>query len=213
MYAELYQYLILHNQLPVPGIGTFLLERKPAQSDFFNKQINPPVYSISLQPHTGTASKNFFAWLGNALDITERDAVIRFNDFVFDIKRQITNGAIIKWNGIGTLSKGLAEEIKFTDPAMSPVGEPVKAEKVIREKAEHLIRVGEEEKTSTEMAALLNRTADKKSYWWVYALAITVFALVFIGWYLSEKGVDISSTVNTKKLAPMEASNPYSIIQ
>ena len=213
MYAELYQYLILHNQLPVPGIGTFLLERKPAQSDFLNKQINPPLYSISLQPHTGAASKNFFAWLGNALGITERDAVIRFNDFVFDMKRQISSGASIEWNGIGTLSKGLAEEIRFTDPAMLTVEPPVKAEKVIREKAEHIIRVGEEEKTSTEMTALLNKEAVRKSYWWVYALAITVFTLMFIGWYLSENGVDISSSSNTQKLAPMEAGNPYSIIQ
>jgi hypothetical protein len=42
MYAELYQYLLLHNKLPVPGIGTFLLEKSAAQGDFANKRINAP---------------------------------------------------------------------------------------------------------------------------------------------------------------------------
>ena len=34
MYTTLYQYLISHNELPVPGIGTFLLQRKPAINHF-----------------------------------------------------------------------------------------------------------------------------------------------------------------------------------
>ncbi|MEI9912027.1 MAG: hypothetical protein WDO71_21700 [Bacteroidota bacterium] len=40
MYQELYAYLILHRQLNVPGIGTFLVERKPAETEFTHKQIN-----------------------------------------------------------------------------------------------------------------------------------------------------------------------------
>jgi hypothetical protein len=48
MYAELYQYLISYKQVALPGIGTFSLERKPAESDFANKRINSPVYSVNL---------------------------------------------------------------------------------------------------------------------------------------------------------------------
>jgi hypothetical protein len=48
MYEELYRYFIQHKKLAVPGVGTFLLERKPAASDFVNKQIDPPNYSVTL---------------------------------------------------------------------------------------------------------------------------------------------------------------------
>ena len=208
MYAELYRYLLLNKKLPVPGIGTFLLERKPAETDFLNRQIKAPVYSISFSTAFDTGTKNFFNWLGNALAISDRDAVIRFNDFAFDIKKQISEGATIHWNGIGAISKGLAGEIKFTPAEVLVQEKPVTAEKVIREKAEHMVRVGEDHKTSVEMTEMLNKPEDSRSLWWVYALAIGILAIVFIGWYLSRHGVDISSTANNTKLVPMETPVP-----
>lgn len=213
MYAELYQYLILNKELPVPGIGTFLLERKPAQGDFPNRQIIPPVYSVTLQQNVSSPSKNFFGWLGNALEVTDRDAIIRFNNFVFDMKRQITGGDIIQWSGVGTLSKGLTGEIKFTGAAVASPETPVAAEKVIREKAEHMVRVGEDERSSAEMTAALAKTVIKRSYWWIPALMIFILAAGFTGWYFYANGIDVSSAGNTMKFAPTEADVPYNIIQ
>jgi hypothetical protein len=63
MYSELYQYLLQHKELPVPGIGTFLLERKSARVDFPNKLINPPSYTIALQPGSYVPGQGFFSWL------------------------------------------------------------------------------------------------------------------------------------------------------
>ena len=57
MYGELHQYLILHKQLNVPGIGTFLVERKPADVDVAGKLINPPAYTIALHHSNATPSK------------------------------------------------------------------------------------------------------------------------------------------------------------
>ena len=202
MYAELYQYLILHKQLPVPGIGTFLLERKPAQGDFLNKQILAPVYSVPLQQNTSNPSMSFFGWLGSAFGISDRDAVIRFNDFVFDMKRQITGGDTILWHGVGTLSKELTGGIKFADAGVTSLETPVTTEKVIREKSEHMVRVGEDERSSTEMTAVLTKTISKKSYWWIPALIIFILTVGFIGWYFYTNGFDVTSTGNTTKLMP-----------
>src|SRR5262245_17165068 len=102
MYGELYQYFILHKQLNVPGVGTFLLERRPAIADFPNKQILPPSFAISLQQAVITPPKQFFSWLAASLKTSDRDAIIRFNDFAFDIKRRLSEGARIEWSGIGT---------------------------------------------------------------------------------------------------------------
>ena len=212
MYAELYQYLILHKQLSIPGIGLFSLERKPAKGDFLNRQIHPPVYSVALQTRTDPPAMSFFRWLGAALGISDRDAVVRFNDFAFDLKKHITGGDRINWKGVGTLTRGPEDAIEFTPWIQVSPEKPVHAEKLIRENAEHMVRVGEEERTSAEMTEMLSKPAEKKSYWWVYALALCLVAIMFIGWYLSEQGVTISSAANTNRLTPAEAGTTYKIL-
>ena len=86
MYPQLHEYLLQHKQLPVPGIGTFYVERQSAELDFINKRIMPPVYAIALKSGSQLPSPQFFKWLARALGITDRDAVFQFNDFVFDLK-------------------------------------------------------------------------------------------------------------------------------
>jgi len=214
VYAELYQYLIQYKQLPVPGIGTFFLERKSAEGDFPNRKINPPSYTVLLHPTVHSASKNFFTWLASALDISDREAVIKFNDFAFDLKRKISSGDAVKWNGVGILNQDSAGEIKFI-PAINDLvlEEPVNAQKVIRKSAEHTVRVGEQEKTSTQMTELLNQRSEKKSYWWAYALVIGLIAIIFISWYFSEHGLNISSTGNGKKLKTQESVEIHKTLQ
>ncbi len=210
MYDKLYQYLIQHKELPVPGIGTFLLERRPAEIDFPNRKINPPAYAATLLPASHVPEKNFFYWLAQSLGVSDREAIFRFNDFAFDMKKQISDGTVINWNGVGTLNKGLAGDVKFTAslPAVALLA-PVTADKVIREKAEHMVRVGEDEKTSAEMTEILNQQEEKKSYWWAYALAAALLATMFIGWHFSEHGIDVSATANSQKLIPLEAGATY----
>lgn len=209
MYPELYHYLLQHRKLSLPGIGTFILERKPAQADFPNKQIHPPVYSISLQGNAPVPAGSFFSWLGNSLGVSQMDAVIRFNNFVFELKKQLEADDIIEWNGVGEIKKGLAGEIKFLPQEPLMAGLPVPAEKILRDKAEHTVRVGEQERSSAEMTRILSEPEEKKSYWWAYALAAGLLAFIFTGWYLSKTGTDVQSTANTVKLVPSIATESY----
>jgi hypothetical protein len=213
MYKELYQFLLLHKELPVPGVGTFLLDRVSASVDFPNKQITAPAYQLSLSPDVEVPEKSFFHKLSGLLHQSSRDTVIQFNDFVFELKRQVMNGTVIEWKGIGILQKGLAGDIKLMPSSDWPFQAPVAAEKVIREKPEHLVRVGEEEKTSAEMTAMLSQPEEKKSYWWVYAMIAGVLSVIFIGWHLSEEGVDVNATCNGTKLVPLENTATYKILQ
>src|SRR5678815_6010683 len=107
MYGELHQYLILHKQLNVPGIGTFLVERKPADVDVAGKMIYPPAYTIALHHSNATPSKKIFSWLASELNISEYDALAKFNDFAFDLKNKIKKRKKLLWNGIGILSRGM----------------------------------------------------------------------------------------------------------
>ncbi len=212
MYKELFQFLLLHKELPVPGIGTFLLERSSASVDFPNKQITAPSYQITLKPGAEPPGKSFFNKLSGLLHQSSRDTVLQFNDFVFELKKQVMDNAIVDWKGIGILQKALAGDIRLvsTDDFLA---QPVPAEKVIREKADHMVRVGEDEMTSAEMTEILSQPEEKKSYWWVYAMVIGILSVIFIGWHLSENGVDLNATGNSKKLSPIEAGISYKNIQ
>lgn len=213
MYPELYSYLIYNKSLHLPGIGSFILNRKPAEADFINKCIHPPVFSVVLQTGNEKPSSKFYTWLAATFNISEKEAIIRFNDFVFDLKKQVNDGVKIDWKGVGSISKGLGDTFRFTNEDMNPVLQPVYAEKIIREKAEHAVLVGERERTSAEMTELLSNTGTKKSYWWVLPLSIALLAFMFIGWYLSGKGLGTSSLGNTKKVSAQPAGETYKEIQ
>lgn len=148
MYEALYQYLLLHRQLDIPGVGCFQLERKPADIDFANKVIQPPLFTMALNASAeADPPVRLFRWLSDKLDITESDAIDRFNSFAGDLRREILSGKKLQWTGVGVLSKGLAGEIKF-EPSLkdSPAGPAVPAVKVLREKALHSVRVGRTKK-------------------------------------------------------------------
>ncbi|MBL7742879.1 MAG: hypothetical protein JNN00_05320 [Chitinophagaceae bacterium] len=208
MYHDLYEYLILHKQLNVPGIGTFLLERKPAVTEFTHKQIAPSSYTVVLHPNSGLPAKKLFNWLSDRLSIPYHEAIVKFNSFAFDMKHQILSGNKIVWNEIGTLSKGIAGDIKF-EPLFKEhrFDRPVSAVRVIREKAVHTVRVGEEEKTSEEMAKWLNLSEERKGFWWAPALIAGILLVIITGFYFSQKGFNISSAGNQQKLVPIKATD------
>ncbi len=196
----------------MPGIGTFLLERTPALVNFPEKKMDPPAYTVRLQPAGQAPSRSFFTWLSAALQVTEREAVVRFNDFAFELKKSILSGAHINWRGIGALSKGLAGDIKFTPERLMQPESPVRAEKPIREKAAHMVRVGEDQRTSEEMTAYLNQAGEKKDYWWAWGLVLGLVAVTYIGWYTSAYGIGQSSTSNPQLLTPQQPGATYRLI-
>lgn len=207
MYQELQQYLVLHRQLPVPGIGTFVINRTPADIDFANRVVNPPVFSIGFEPGDATISRRLYSWLAAVLHVSERDAVIRFNDFIYELKSRVQAGEKLVWAGVGTLSKGLGGEIRFeTDVMDIRAGEPVPAVKVLREKAEHTVRVGEDQRSSAEMLERLLPSQAKKQPLWAIALIVALIAFVFIAVYFSTNGFEASSAGNQKKLEPTPAA-------
>ncbi len=213
MYESLYQYFLQHKQLSVPGIGTFILERTPAVVNFPEKKMDPPGYAVRLQPSGQAPSRSFFNWLAAALQLSDREAVIRFNDFAFELKKSVLSGVQINWKGMGQLSKGLAGEIRFVPVKTLLPEAPVIAEKPIREKAAHMVRVGDDERTSVEMTAFLNKEDEKKDYWWAWALVIGLAAITFIGLNFSQKGVSMSTSANPGLVKPLESGTGYRVIQ
>jgi hypothetical protein len=142
---------------------------------------------------------------------SQSDAVIRFNDFAFEMKKQLEEGASIHWKGVGTIRKNETGTFQLdADPHI--LQQPVAARKLIREKASHTVRVGEDERTSEEMMEMLAAPGKKRSYWWVWVIAIMVAALVFIVWHFSMHGINSTAFANIKKLLPAEAGSAYNTL-
>lgn len=208
MFETLYLFLLRNKQVCLPEIGVINLKIESAKTKFIDREVLPPVYSFSLSQSNTIVSNKLFAWLSTAFNVSETEAIARFNDFVFELKKQLQEGRTVSWNGVGKFSKGLMNEIEFVAEKRSlSFQQPVVAEKVIREHAKHLVVVGEREKTASDISEIM--TGDEietpRSNWWIWPVALIVLSLIFLGWYFSENGVNASSTSNTNQTTPQEA--------
>ena len=222
MYELLYKFLVKYKTIDLPGVGTFTLRVQPAQSRFVDQTFLPPTYNFAFEQdrivtHMDaheqdtvtqkriTPSRRVFSWIAVNYGLTEREAVIRFNDFLFELKKELDAGKKIVWSGIGTLGKDAGGEIKFnSDKNELPWLQQTFAKKVIRENAEHTMLVGETEKTSAQMSEILlnpRSVKDKRAYWWVWPLAVIIAIFIFLGWYFSEHGISGNATGNNHKVS------------
>jgi len=213
MYECLYRFLIKYKKLDLPGIGTIALRMQSSRSEITDRHFSPPGYFFTLEREDEIPRGKLFSWLASHFGITDGEAVIQFNQFIFDLARKLKEGKEIHWEKIGSFQKELSGEIKFT----SAVGRPswlenVPGQKIIRENVEHRMLVGEVEKTSTEMNKLLNSVADERKYqWWVWPVTIVVAIFIFLGWYFSEHGLTSASTGNHLKISPADAPSGYQL--
>jgi len=207
MYSELRKYLLLHHELPIPGVGSINLERQPAAFDFANRQILPPAYRIIFREGSVQASRRLYGWLAASLGVTERDAILKFNDFVFELRERLDRGEKLEWQGVGHLNKGLGGIWHFKPGEESiPEGDPVPADKVLRSRSSHSVRVGEDERTSEQMREYLHTEPVQKNTAWAIALILLVISFIALGLYLSSAGLKPGSAGNHSKIKTEEAS-------
>jgi hypothetical protein len=197
MRDTLYEFLLLNKKLSLPGIGTISLCQNSATLDFTNKQFTSPSFYFIIESRNDKPSKKLFDWLSSSFGITEWDAIKSVNDFSFDLKKKLSEKGEVNWENVGMIRRNNNGDLKIeTQTIILQSEQPVTAEKVIRVKAEHTVLVGEQEKTSVEMEEYFAESTKKKKYTWLIAAIIAVLAVIFIGWYFSEKGFSTSSAGN-----------------
>jgi len=197
MQDTLYEFLLLNKKLSLPGIGTISLCQNSAALDFTNKQITAPSFYFTIESRNDKPSKKLFDWLSSSLGVTEWDAIKSVNDFSLALKKKLSENGEVNWENVGTIRRDNNGDLKLERQNILLQSEqPVTAEKVIRVKAGHTVLVGEQEKTSVEMEQYFAESPAKKSYTWLIAVILTVLAVLFIGWYFSQKGFSTSAAGN-----------------
>jgi len=197
MQDTLYEFLLLNKKLSLPGIGTISVCQSSAQHDFSDKQFIAPSFYFTIESRNDKPSKKLFDWLSSSLGITEWDAIRSINDFSFVLRQKLSERGEASWENVGMIRRDNNGDLKLEGQNILLQSEqPVVAEKVIRVKAEHIVLVGEKEKTSVEMEEYFAGSPAKKNYSWLIAIILTLLAVTFIGWYFSEKGFLTSSAGN-----------------
>ncbi len=186
MLNNLQKYFILYKKLSLPGIGWFSAEESAARLDFTEKKLQAPSQVVNFYPQAALPNKVFFQFLSQELAVEETQAIRHFNQFIFDLKDQLSNSGSIALPGIGKLYKNEKNEYEFqSENWMSDYFPDLSAERIIRQGAEHTIRVGEEEKTNTQMHEMLfieekNTSTD---YWWLYAVILALLGIAALIYY------------------------------
>ncbi len=213
MFVELYRYFISNRSLSLPGIGTLQLDRQSARYNFSDKLMQPPAFGVSYKPVSIVKNTGLISWLAAEMQISRDDAAGKYEAFIKEFKEQLSAGNEINWNGIGTFKQNESGQLGFL-PGESSSGQiPVTAEKLIRENAEHAVKVGEEIRTSTQMQTQLATKTKKNKLSLLPAVLLLLASAGFIGWFLIQKGVSISSVSNQQAVTPADNNESYRVLQ
>ena len=210
-YAEikelLYDYFILNSTLSLPGIGTFSLFRLPAQVDFINKKMIPPSFTISFDKMQDAPRRDLFDYLSRRLGVPEWEAVKLVNDLAFHIKDSLRQGSSIEWTGIGQLHPDGNETIRFEASRLNyAFTTDVEAHRVIRQHAEHPVRVGDQEKILSVMEETLAdkqaETGQRNTWLMVAAFVLLAGVLIAFRFFISPAGYGAGRADQLKPAIP-----------
>lgn len=185
MLQSLQKYFILYKKLSLPGIGWFTLEEGSARLDFTEKKLRAPSPVINFYPQAALPNKTFFQFLSEELEVDEVQAVRHFNGLVYELRDRLNSSGVINLPGIGTLNKNETNEYSFkVDTALAQYFPDLSVERIIRQGAEHTIRVGEHERTNKQMhEMLLAEENEPKDYWWLYAILLALAGIAALIYY------------------------------
>lgn len=205
------QYLSFNKQVSLKGIGTFTVEQLPARLDFPNRLLHAPQAVLHFSS-TAKQDDTFEQWICDELHINSETALQKQQIFLTDFQRTLNSEQIVEWAGLGKFEKKEKSLLHFTAAFESIIGEPVKAEKIIRKNKEHFVRVGEEEKTSTEMEELLFGARRKKlNLFWIFAMALFLIGFVLVWMFAAGHSRQWGTQGNGHKLKSKEMPVLYKI--
>ncbi|NTS40201.1 hypothetical protein HRG84_04725 [Flavisolibacter sp. BT320] len=145
MFKQLTNYLLQYRQVSIPSVGTIRLVRQPAQLDVAAKIITPPSYRTEITPGD-VVPEHQLAYLSASLEAEKHSVMDRLSAFGQNLRQQV-KGDGFNWKGIGWI--GLDNGQNVISPS---VLQPIPAERVLRQDAEHNVLVGDQEMTYTQMA-------------------------------------------------------------
>lgn len=196
------EYLSVAKKIPLQGVGELCVVRTPAQVDIPERQVTPPATQFHFNPTAAVSGKDeLIGWTAKKMGIPQAQAELNYDQYIKNWQSELQQKKLVAWNGIGTWQLDNGNALSF-QPELSPTyeGLPVHAEKVVRENAAHQVRVGEDQRSSVEMTALLNSKKKKLPLDIWLGVAALALALLFWALYLMQQPITPSSIGNPRKV-------------
>ena len=179
----LYRYFSLKGSVSIPGLGALSLKRVPAVNDFSRKQVLPPTqlfkFNANIDPSSGDQS-NYIARL-SGMDKEQVDNELKLMGE--ELKTRLMAERKLEWMDMGSFSISDEGEIGFVPKTVTTeFFAPVHYMHVLRPDAEHTIKVGEEERTNTDMEVFFEeqRANASKNKWQKAAMVLFFMAALLL---------------------------------
>ena len=179
------EYLLLNKTASIKGWGTLQIVPVSAELDFTNRLLYPPYTSFDFSAE-GKDDPFFLLWLSTRLHISGETILQKLNVFTVDFKQSVASLKKVTWVGYGIFSKSIEGALTFVaQPSNKHLLQPVTAIRVIRKGAEHVVRVGEDERTSVEMEEFFLADVKKKKPLWVLNTLLLLSIGIILAWYFA----------------------------
>jgi hypothetical protein len=191
MFQVLNAYLFQHRSISIPGLGTIYLETLPANADVADRTILPPAYRFRFDKYFDAPDKEFFSYIAAQRNILDYEAIKWYNEFSFELRNRIRTEDQVNWDGVGVLKKDGSGNVIFESLSGATLFMvPTPAVRVNRQDAQHMLLVGDRERTNVQMNEWLHEEGHgrRKRSWWIIALVLGVIALAVLGWHFYTNG-------------------------
>lgn len=205
------RYLLNHKEVSLKGIGTFSLRNVSSVIDFPDRLLYAPKTILEYSA-SASDSEDFHRWIENDQQLSAHTAKDKLEFFVKDFQQKLSKHKNVEWEGIGVFSKNEENLLSFQPAFDTFIGDPVKAEKIIRKDAEHYVKVGEEEKTNIEMEELLLKKQKRTiKAWWIFTIVLFLLGVAALWYFSSANKSEWNTQGNGSKIKPGKNEPTYKL--
>lgn len=177
MEALLYKYLVLHQNLSIPQLGSFQVVQESARLDTETENLYPPHPVIRFSETTNpTPNKSFYTFLAQESGMDELTAIKLFHDFCYQLRKDIGDKSEVTLTGWGKFWKRADETLQF-EPT-TDLSDMLPVYHLSKDQVAAVI--ASEEYLSSQDTIEESIAQD---YWWFYALILLICGIGALIYY------------------------------
>jgi hypothetical protein len=209
MQSLITSYLLQSSECSLPGIGSLLINKIPAQPDKEKNEILPPSEEIVFSEQSSSHSSGLIKYIAEKKSIDINEAQSLFINFCTEWKEKINAGETFTLPGVGSIKKSDNDKIYFEKENSFAFYQPVHVEKIYQPSSDKLEKNEEEESGLIQENNFEEEVVTGKRYWGWWAAILFVIALAAIVYQLKDKKLTGSSAGNQTHIVTDSAAATY----
>ena len=193
----LYRYFSLNGNVSIPGLGALSMVRVSAVIDFSTKQLFPPFQVLKFKTTNSDSPPEQSSYIARLSGMNKEVVDNELKILGESLKTRLIAERKLEWMDVGSFSISDEGEIGFVAKTVTTdFFLPVQFTHVLRPDAEHTIKVGEKEKTNTDMEVFFEdqRANEGKNKWQKASLVLILIAVLLLGFRFVFGSFDLSES-------------------